>query len=553
MAETAQNILVIENDTRTLDLVSDVLEKIGFSVFTATSADVGHSMARKLNPSLIFLNLATPGTGGLEICKKMQKDEALSHIPIVLLTLRDGKFDPAYTKFYGIVDFLKKPFDSERLIDAIKVHLPLEDVVRGDSEITAGELAMELGPYGEEEEEAPAWDAPPGEFIVVGHQELEADTEPAEESEEDITEGISVESLDEGDITEGISTESAEGEDITEGISILRTEDEVQEGEEEEAQEETDNIDFELRIYDKESSDESLGSLGIEEPIEPDVPEEAVETEGKEAHTGQEEDAEAEEEFSEELANPEEKREFEEVLREEVEEAPSGRAGAGEDIDEVRSKEEKRQKRSHRKMLVASAAFVLAVAVGFASLSYFTTEWDKYAASQTAVKAPLPSETDEEAAPSFDIKVGPEEKSLTVPAEPESPAEPAEETVQESPPATSEAEIVTPESLRPEAPAKEQPKPKQPPVAGPKAKRSEPIYYVQFGLFKSQNNAESLARKLSAKGIDTFIEKGTLKSGETSYRVLLNEKFSSSNLARSRGTQMKGAGGFDYALYSEGR
>ena len=138
----ANDILILENDDSTIQQVSDALGTLGYTVASASSADEGLSQASSLGPALILLNLATPGTNGLEICKKIHSDDSMSHIPIILLTLREGKFDPVYTKLYGIVAFLNKPFENEALVSMVQEHAPLS--------------------------EAPAEEAPPEEDISEG-------------------------------------------------------------------------------------------------------------------------------------------------------------------------------------------------------------------------------------------------------------------------------------------------------------------------------------------------------------------------------------------------
>lgn len=116
-------VLLIENEAKYLDTIPSVLEGAGISVFTATHADVGISIARNVSPSLILLNLATPGTNGLDVCKTLHSIDSLKRTPILLLTLREGSYDPIYESLYGIVGFIKKPFTPESLIEQVAARL----------------------------------------------------------------------------------------------------------------------------------------------------------------------------------------------------------------------------------------------------------------------------------------------------------------------------------------------------------------------------------------------------------------------------------------------
>ena len=110
-----EKVLLIENDPKYLESIQQILEDAGYTVFTATQADVGFSIAKNVLPSIVLLNLATPGTNGLDICKDIHSTESLKDTPIVLLTLKDGNYDPLYESLYGIVGFIKKPVKPETL------------------------------------------------------------------------------------------------------------------------------------------------------------------------------------------------------------------------------------------------------------------------------------------------------------------------------------------------------------------------------------------------------------------------------------------------------
>lgn len=110
------SILIIDNDRGTVAAISQALKSRGYSVFGASTADMGIIMAKKTNPSLIFLNLATPGTNGLNICNRIQNIESLKDVPIILLTTKQVKIEPSHKTSYGIVGFLQKPLTDEELL-----------------------------------------------------------------------------------------------------------------------------------------------------------------------------------------------------------------------------------------------------------------------------------------------------------------------------------------------------------------------------------------------------------------------------------------------------
>jgi DNA-binding response OmpR family regulator len=113
---TEKAILVVDTDTETAEKIKSILESEGFSVFSASGIHDSVSTAKKINPSLIFVNIAMKDTSGLEISKAIHEIEALQTIPIIIMTPHGGTIEPRYTTTYGIVDFFKKPFSPEELI-----------------------------------------------------------------------------------------------------------------------------------------------------------------------------------------------------------------------------------------------------------------------------------------------------------------------------------------------------------------------------------------------------------------------------------------------------
>lgn len=141
-------VLMIENDQDTVAKASGALEGAGYNIVSAGTAQEGTEKANELIPVLIMINLATPGANGLELCKSLHNTDALTEVPIILLTLREGKFEPVYTKLYGIVSFLKKPFDNDELLALAQEHAPVAEA----EESVEDEATMEMDAGGGEDE-----------------------------------------------------------------------------------------------------------------------------------------------------------------------------------------------------------------------------------------------------------------------------------------------------------------------------------------------------------------------------------------------------------------
>src|SRR3989339_931323 len=150
---TGKTILAIDTDAETTQQIVSVLEAEDYLVFTAPNGNIGIAMAKKVNPSLIYINPALSGTSGLEVCKTIHSTEQLKDIPIVVLSSFEGAMDQRYAEAYGIVDSLKKPFTPEELISKTGNVLSMEygdiqtntfqDFPSGEAEETIGFGAAE--------------------------------------------------------------------------------------------------------------------------------------------------------------------------------------------------------------------------------------------------------------------------------------------------------------------------------------------------------------------------------------------------------------------------
>lgn len=160
---TGKTILAIDTDAETTQQIVSILEAEDYLVFTAPNGNIGIAMAKKVNPSLIFINPSLSGTSGLEVCKTIHSTEQLKDIPIVVLSSFEGAMDQRYAEAYGIVDSLKKPFTTKELISKTGEILSME---YGDIQTNA----FQDFSSGEAEE-----------TVVMKQQMRERQTMPAEE------------------------------------------------------------------------------------------------------------------------------------------------------------------------------------------------------------------------------------------------------------------------------------------------------------------------------------------------------------------------------------
>jgi CheY-like chemotaxis protein len=112
-------VLAIDDDPTVLKLLESQLYQMKFRVFTEMSARKGIDTAKSLNPDVIILDLNMPELSGFQVMENLAKDPITTDIPIIVLTSLGDRDVVKDAIRYGIVDYIVKPHDHEKLRDKI--------------------------------------------------------------------------------------------------------------------------------------------------------------------------------------------------------------------------------------------------------------------------------------------------------------------------------------------------------------------------------------------------------------------------------------------------
>ncbi len=117
----APTLLVVDDEPNILELLSASLRFAGFTVHTATDGQQALTLARKLNPDLLVLDVMMPGMDGFTVVQRLR--ERGQHIPVVFLTARDATQDKVTGLTLGGDDYVTKPFSLDEIVARIKAVL----------------------------------------------------------------------------------------------------------------------------------------------------------------------------------------------------------------------------------------------------------------------------------------------------------------------------------------------------------------------------------------------------------------------------------------------
>ncbi|RAL24326.1 response regulator transcription factor [Thermoflavimicrobium daqui] len=116
-----KNILIVDDEQKILDAVSNYLIKEGFYTQTMTSGEKAIDYVSKGNiVDLILLDWMMPGKNRLETCREIRQ---ISDVPIIFLTAKTEEFDKLFGLELGADDYITKPFSMRELVARIRVIL----------------------------------------------------------------------------------------------------------------------------------------------------------------------------------------------------------------------------------------------------------------------------------------------------------------------------------------------------------------------------------------------------------------------------------------------
>ncbi len=115
-----QTVLVVDDSPTDTHVLSEMLQKNGFSVITASSGEEGIEMARAQRPDLVLMDVVMPGMSGFEATRAIAKDKETGGIPVIICTTKNQETDKAWGLRQGASDYVVKPVQEADLISKIR-------------------------------------------------------------------------------------------------------------------------------------------------------------------------------------------------------------------------------------------------------------------------------------------------------------------------------------------------------------------------------------------------------------------------------------------------
>src|SRR3954470_508709 len=113
-----KTVLICDDDRELVDGMRMLLERQGFRVIHAHDGATGKNTIYNAPPDLVILDMMMPRMGGYPVLEHFKgKADAP---PFIMITANEGSRHKAYAEYLGVVDYIRKPFAMERLLEAVE-------------------------------------------------------------------------------------------------------------------------------------------------------------------------------------------------------------------------------------------------------------------------------------------------------------------------------------------------------------------------------------------------------------------------------------------------
>ena len=118
-------ILIVDDNSANLGVLSDALSQAGFEVRVAKSGKMALERVKYALPDLILLDVMMPEMDGFETCRRLQANPETTQIPVIFMTALSDTANKVEGFQVGAVDYITKPFQQEEVLARVKLHLKL--------------------------------------------------------------------------------------------------------------------------------------------------------------------------------------------------------------------------------------------------------------------------------------------------------------------------------------------------------------------------------------------------------------------------------------------
>lgn len=139
--DTKLRVLIVDDEIAIRRFLRTSLQANGYTVYEASNGDAALVEVVNKRPDLVILDLGLPGMDGLEVTRQLRE---WSHVPILVLSVKDQERDKIAALDAGADDYLTKPFGVGELMARMRVAIRHANKPANEPIFKSGELTVDL-------------------------------------------------------------------------------------------------------------------------------------------------------------------------------------------------------------------------------------------------------------------------------------------------------------------------------------------------------------------------------------------------------------------------
>ncbi len=157
---SGKTVLIVDDEPAIREMIAVALEMADYQCLEAGDAREAHALIIDRQPDIILLDWMLPGTSGIELARRLKKEETTANIPIIMLTAKVEEDNKIRGLEVGADDYITKPFSPRELVARLKAvlrratPLGIDDPIEVDGlaldpashRVTANDSPLNIGP-----------------------------------------------------------------------------------------------------------------------------------------------------------------------------------------------------------------------------------------------------------------------------------------------------------------------------------------------------------------------------------------------------------------------
>ena len=123
-------ILIVDDNTDNLAVLSKTLKGAGYAVRVALDGKSAIALASDEQPSLILLDVMMPGIDGFETCRRLKENPTTLPVPIIFMTALADSEHKVQGLSLGAIDYITKPFDEGEVLARVRIQIKMQNLVQ---------------------------------------------------------------------------------------------------------------------------------------------------------------------------------------------------------------------------------------------------------------------------------------------------------------------------------------------------------------------------------------------------------------------------------------